>query len=358
MSAVFGLKRMLDQKWNPPKPATSSFAGKTILLTGANSGLGLEAAKKLVGLNAETLILTARTEAKGQAAKQQIEDWFKTQPRDDSAKATKIIPMVLSMTSFAAVQEFVGMLKAQFPGGIDAAILNAGMMNAKYIQSNDGWEETLQINTLSTFLLGNLLLPSLITAADSDRNPDYKPHLTFISSGTVWMIKPESMQVFTASETPLEDLSQPKNYPPGLAGGGHQYARSKLTLEYAVRHLAASPALKGADGKPKVIINTTCPGMCISDLGRDMAKGSLLVKLVQWLIFAIVARTAEDGANTYLTSLERGEETHGEMWKNDRVFEVGPMLTTAEGKQCGEKVWNEVKQVMLKSDESTRAFLA
>ncbi len=258
--SVFGLARMLDQKWNPPKPATESFQGRTILLTGATSGLGFEAAKKIVGLYADRLIITARTESKGQTAKRQIEEWAKSHVKGAVAWHTEIIPMVLSMNSFAAVKEFANKLKERCPEGIDGAILNAGMLNTKHIESSDGWEETLQVNTLSTFLLGLLILPLLITMADSGKTTNYKPHLTFISSGTAWTIQQEQMKVFMASETPLEDLSEQKNFPGGLAGGAGQYAKSKLSLEYAVRHLATSPAVMGADGKPKVIINTTCPG--------------------------------------------------------------------------------------------------
>jgi NAD(P)-dependent dehydrogenase (short-subunit alcohol dehydrogenase family) len=357
MSAIFGIKRLLEQKWNPPKPAKGSFEGRTILLTGASSGLGFEAGKKIIALHADTLIITARTESKGQATKQQLEEWLKTQIQDSSAKSTAIVPMVLSMDSFAAVQEFASKLKAQYPAGIDGAILNAGALMAKYAESSDGWEDTIQVNALSTFLLGILILPLLVIAADSSKNPTCKPHLSFVSSGTAWTVQPGQMKTFMASETPLEALSEQKNFPGGMAGGAGQYARSKLTLEYAVRHLAASSALKGADGRPKVIVNTVCPGMCKSDLGRNIGKVNPMVKLVQWLLFSVVARSAEDGANVYVTGLEQGEETHGEMWKNDRVFEVGPMLSTAEGKEFGEKMWSEILHVMLKADASTKTFL-
>ncbi len=89
-----------------------------------------------------------------------------------------------------------------------------------------------------------------------------------------------------------------------------------------------------------------------------MGKNNILIKLATWVLFAIFARTAEGGANTYTTALERGDEIHGEMWKNDRLFEVGPMLSTDEVKKFGDKMSREVDQVMLKADAGTKAFLS
>ncbi|EXJ77189.1 hypothetical protein A1O3_10347 [Capronia epimyces CBS 606.96] len=348
--SLSSLKHLLDQKFHPPQPATESFAGRTILLTGATSGLGLEAAKKLAGLNVSRLIITARSEDKGQAAKKEIEKCL----QDAATSSTEIVPMVLDMSSFAGVRQFVDNLKSQVQS-LDGAILNAGTIQVKYVQSSDGWEETLQVNALSTFLLGGLLLPLLIAAAEKGKK-DYKPHLTFISSGLVWNTPPEQIKVFIESETPLEDLSARQNFPPGAFGGSTQYGRSKLVLEYAVRHLAAIPSIKGTDGQPKVIINTTCPGMCKSDLGRQMVT-NFVIRIISAVLFALVARTAAQGANTYTTALVQGVDTHGEMWKDDRIYEPGPIYTTEEGRKFGDRVWSEVLRVMVKADPSIKLFM-
>jgi NAD(P)-dependent dehydrogenase (short-subunit alcohol dehydrogenase family) len=170
------------------------------------------------------------------------------------------------------------------------------------------------------------------------------------------MVKPEDMKDFIASETPLQDLGAAKSFPAGMMGGPAAYGRSKLVLEYAVRHLAASPALKGADGRPKVIVNTVCPGMCKSDLGRQM-KTNVLLKLVSWVFTTIFARSTESGANSYTKALTLGPESHGEMWKNDRIYEPGPMCATTEGRKMGDKIWREVCSVMVKADSSTKALL-
>lgn len=354
--SVLGFRRLLDQKLHPPAPATESFAGRTILLTGATSGLGLEAAKQMAALGPDRLIITARNEQKGEASKREIEEYVKT--KADAAKSvTEIVVMTLDMSSFAGVRQFVATLQSRF-SRLDGVVLNAGTMGPKYRQSPDGWEETLQVNALSTLLLGVLLLPLLMAAA-ADHPPgpqSYTPHLTLVSSGTAWTIKPEGMKEFVASETPLEDLNSPKSFPSGMLAGATVYARSKLVLEYGLRHLAASPALKGPDGRPKVIVNTVCPGMCRSDLGRSMTTNPL-AKLMSWIIYTFFARTAEQGANCYSKGLTLGPESHGQMWKNDRIHETGPMNTTEEGRMLGDKVWNELRSVLVKADPSTKAFL-
>ncbi|KIW14334.1 hypothetical protein PV08_07116 [Exophiala spinifera] len=363
--------RLLQQKHNPPRPSTESFAGLTVLVTGATSGLGLEAAKKLAALRVSRLLITARTEAKGQAAKREIEEFLAassdatTTSSVSASAATEIIPLILDMSSFAAVKSFVDALSTRFHS-IDSAILNAGVLMSKHSSSSDGWEDTIQVNALSTFLLGVLLLPLLLSSGlapgtstedGKSRNSKNKPHLTFVSSGNVHHMNPEKMAEVISSETPLRDLS-PKFFPPGLAGASAQYNRSKLILEYAARHLAASAALKNPNGQgPRVIVNTVCPGMCKSDLGRQLGDGAI-VKIIAWFMYRFLGRTAEQGANSYTTALSVGDDGHGRMWKDDRVYEDGPMLSSQQATEFGEKVWAEVSQVMLEADESTKVFLA
>lgn len=55
-----------------PEPE-KSFAGQTIIVTGSNTGLGLEAARHFVRLNASKVILAVRTIKKGEDAKSSIE---------------------------------------------------------------------------------------------------------------------------------------------------------------------------------------------------------------------------------------------------------------------------------------------
>lgn len=85
---------------HPPQiPAEVSLAGQTVLITGANSGIGLEAARQCVRLSVEVLILAVRSVGKGEAAKVEI---LKSNPRSES----KVEVWDLDMESFDSVLAF------------------------------------------------------------------------------------------------------------------------------------------------------------------------------------------------------------------------------------------------------------
>src|SRR5712664_3243394 len=81
-----------------PKP-TKAFTGQTIIVTGSNTGLGLEAARHLSHLNSSLIILAVRNLAKGEAAKQSI---LASTGRAD----TNIEVWDLDMQSYGSIKAF------------------------------------------------------------------------------------------------------------------------------------------------------------------------------------------------------------------------------------------------------------
>ncbi|KAL6253205.1 hypothetical protein RBB50_000928 [Rhinocladiella similis] len=352
------LLRLRHEKTHPASPTTEPFTGYTILVTGAAGGLGLEAAKKLACLHADKIIITARSQAKGGTARREIEEFAATHSKNttgDGRTKTEIIPLVLDMESSASIRQFVKDLTSKITI-LHAAILSAGGMQSSYKATPDGWDQTYQINSLSTVYLGTLLLPLLLSTAEAAPTGP-KPHLTFVSSNTAWTLSPKTFEKFRASERPLRDLNAKENYPPGMTGGTIQYSSSKLMLEYGMRHLATLPILYDANGEPKVIVHSICPGLCRSDLSRNMRTLSPVVKLASEIMMAWGARSLEDGCNIYLSGIKQDMKVHGEMWRNDRVWPAGEMVTSEDGKKMGDKIWREIVEYIESLDPGLKNYL-
>jgi NAD(P)-dependent dehydrogenase (short-subunit alcohol dehydrogenase family) len=341
-----GLLRLLQQKFSPPKDSVPSdaFVGRTVLITGATTGLGLEAAKKVVARGAKKLIITARDAKRGQNANSALQKAAK-----EAKSSTQVDVLSLNMSSIESVKAFVEKIRTKY-ADLDTAILNAGTLQLKWTKNEDGYEEVIQVNTISTVLLGILLLP-MLEQSSTLKQP---AHLTFVSSGTALHVKASDMS-YLAGKPVLQAISKEKAWP----GPQAQYARSKLLLEYGVRHIAALPRLNSGKGDLKVIVNSTCPGMCKSDLGRQY-KTNIFITLAVWILMTFFARTTEQGSRSYVSAVTRGADSQGQLWKDDKYYsnsELGEMIGTAEGDKLGDETWKDLVEVMQKADPGVRSIL-
>jgi NAD(P)-dependent dehydrogenase (short-subunit alcohol dehydrogenase family) len=292
-----GLFRLLKMQYTPPTdPQGISFAGKTVLLTGATSGLGFEAAVKILNLGVESLIIGSRSIERGSKAKAEIE---KLTNRRDVIKVWE-----LEMNNFASVKKFAERANTELPR-LDIALLNAGLWNRDYNKSPEGWEETLQVNTLSTSLLALLLLPKLKDSA-YDANPS---HLSVVSSQQFVRVQAESVRT---DHLLLEHLNNPDNFK-----GPKQYGVSKLLLEIVMKRIATY--VRNADGTHPIIVNTVSPGLCATGLGRQYDKW--YEQLIVWILFKLFARTTEQGSRSLVSATYQGIESQGKCWRSDGYLE-------------------------------------
>lgn len=121
-----------------PKPLAAKVRldGKTALVTGANVGLGLEAARELAAHGIARLILAVRTVAKGEEAKKQILA---------ETPGVEVQVWALDHESFASIDEF-GRRAAELDR-LDIVILNAGVKNLDYVESKTGHESHVQVGS-------------------------------------------------------------------------------------------------------------------------------------------------------------------------------------------------------------------
>ena len=147
---------------------THSFSGQTIIVTGSNTGLGLEAARHFTRLGAAKVILAVRSLSRGEAAKESIE---KSTHRSEVVEVWQ-----LDLGSYESVKEFAK--KAEGLGRLDALVANAGIARNYWSVLEDN-ESTITTNVVSTFLLGLLLLPKL---RESGKKYNFTPHLSVTCS--------------------------------------------------------------------------------------------------------------------------------------------------------------------------------
>lgn len=127
--------------------------GRRVLITGANSGIGWEAALELARHGAE-IILPARTEAKAEAAVARIRA---------QVSGAKLIPEILDLADLRSVHAFAIRVAESFPGqSLDLLINNAGVMAVpKRELTADGYERQFATNYLGPFALTALLFWSI-----------------------------------------------------------------------------------------------------------------------------------------------------------------------------------------------------
>lgn len=151
----------------PPYP-TQNVANQTIIVTGSNTGLGLEAARHYTRLNAEKVILAVRTVSKGEAAKKSIEE--------STGKKGIVEVWSLDLASYASVEAFAARLNGL--KRLDALVENAGISTSDFQLAEDN-ESTITTNVVSTFLLALLALPKLRETAI---RYNVQPRLAIVSS--------------------------------------------------------------------------------------------------------------------------------------------------------------------------------
>lgn len=99
-----------------------NLSDRVAIITGANTGLGLEAAKQLLAMRLSYLVIAVRSAAKGEAAAESLRKEHTT---------ANVTVWLLDMSSYDSIQSFVRRAQEQL-ARLDIVILNAGIMKLKF----------------------------------------------------------------------------------------------------------------------------------------------------------------------------------------------------------------------------------
>lgn len=299
---------------------TGNYVGQTIVITGSNVGLGKEAARHFIRMGAARIILAVRNVEKGQEAKAELENT----PIEVGTGNKKCVLDVweVDMASYASVERFSDRVTRDLDR-IDIFLANAGIAPGSYRTAEDN-EASITVNFTATMLLAALIMPKLKAVA---REHKIRPTLSIVSSDvhhhtTVPQKSAPEGGIIAAIN---DKESAEKNW-------DEQYPLSKILGVFAVRALAERHP---ASSIP-VTINLINPGLCHSELGRDIPTWGF------WLIKLVLARTTEVGSRTLVHGSSQGVESHGQYMSDCTTGAPAPFVVSEEGKKVQERVYSEM----------------
>jgi len=259
--------------------------GRTVLVTGANSGLGLRSAEALARAGA-TVILACRDQAKAAAARDAV-----------AAVATGDEPwcVPLDLADLSSVRDAASTLGARLDH-LDVLMNNAGVMAIPLRRTADGFEAQFGTNHLGHFALTGLVLPLLLAAP--------APRVVTTSS-----------QAHRAGRMRWHDPHWRTGYRKWLAYGQSKLANLLFTFELDRRAREAGTNLLAVAAHPGYAATH------LQAVGPELAGHRLQARMMQ-LVNRVVAQSDTQGAWPQLYAATMGDVEGGAYYGPGGPFEV------------------------------------
>jgi len=287
-------------------------AGKVIIVTGGNSGLGYESVKAFAAKGAE-VIMASRSTEKGEEARTEN---LKTSP------GAKISVMQLDLGDLESVRNFASAFKERYQK-LDVLLNNAGIMIPPYFTTKDGFEGQFGINHLGHFALTGLLMDVILKTE--------KARIVNVSSGA-----------HKRGEMDFSNLlfENGRDYSPMKAYGRSKLSNLLFTYELQ-RKLEAA--------QKETIAAAAHPGVAKTNLGRYLQR-RFLVRILMPLFNLMVQDQAMGALPQIRACVDPGVKT-GEYYGPDgrREFKGYPVIVASNDASHNSvdsaKLWEESEKL-------------
>jgi NAD(P)-dependent dehydrogenase (short-subunit alcohol dehydrogenase family) len=230
--------------------------GRTIIVTGANTGLGYETALFSAEKGAK-VIMACRNLKKATAAKQKIEQAIST---------ADLEVMEIDLSRLDSVRNFAKTFLSKYDR-LDVLINNAGVMMPPYTKTDDGFELQFAANYLGHFLLTGLLIDTILKTPDS----------RIVSLSSI---------AHKNGKINFDDLQSEQKYSASDAYGQSKLACLMFAFELQRRLEKA--------GHQNTISTAAHPGVSDTELGRHMPK--LLFNILRYTVGPFLTHAPKEGA--------------------------------------------------------------
>jgi len=312
---------------------------RTILITGANAGLGWSLTKKLIqDPSKHKIIMACRSTAKAKDAITTDKDLSEEQKKN-------LTPVELNLANLNSIQECCNKLHKDFPEGINILVNNAGVYatgDQNRMETDNQFELHFGTNHLGHFSL-TLCVLDLLRKGAMYSNSDSR-------------IINVSSSLYAKAKIDFNDLqlkqNKPRTYNPELA-----YANSKLSGLYFAKILSErlQKDRTGQPGAGRIKIYSCCPGMCHTNLARYYVTNSWR-SFLWWIAGKVILRTPEQGIKAMLECIEKptSELKNGGFYKNgitkrsgnDAIKDESSSMTELyKDEEIAKKIWDKSEEL-------------
>ncbi|KAI1307077.1 hypothetical protein F5Y03DRAFT_125766 [Xylaria venustula] len=285
--------------------------GKTAIVTGSNTGIGLEVARQLLDLGLSKIVLAVRDVLKGEIACKELST--------GRLEHHEIEVWSLDLASYPSVINFVE--RAKTLEHLDIVILNAGLYKVtESFNISTGFEEAVQVNYISTVLLLILLLPTLKRKAQM-----HPARVVLVSSDTAaWVHFNPHGPILSRFKQRAQTWNMQERY-------GITKLLGQMFLTEICKHVPSSV----------VTIDAANPGLCYGTRLQREGYGTFL-GYVAGIATRLIGKSLAHGARTIIyTACYLGTEAHGQYIEDGEIRPKAVLIYQSEGEKLCKQLWDE-----------------